>query len=40
MCAKIIDIQQSTDILKGDLLRLVKILEGKLQGNITHIQVR
>lgn len=32
MCAKNIDIQQSTDILKGDLLCLIKILEGKLQG--------
>lgn len=32
MCAKVIDIQQGTDILKGDLLRLIKILEGKLQG--------
>lgn len=31
MRAKNIDIQQNTDILKGDLLRLIKILEGKLQ---------
>ena len=32
MCAKTTDSRQNTEILKGDLLRLVKILEGKLAG--------
>lgn len=32
MRTKHFDIKQNTDVLKSDLLRLIKILEGKLQG--------